>query len=197
MKRLYLETNFVIGRAFEQYTVDPAILTTAQNVGAEIALPAICLLESLQTVQRYRITTKQFGDAIQKKLQELREDQSPTSVKLKISLNSAVLENGILADERDARIQAVVQSLSNARLFEIDHQTATKALLAPIIARGVADNLILYAILDDATTTPASDMAFFTLNVSDFAGAAAVASLQGADIALLKDSQSALMWLRT
>ncbi len=195
MKRLYLETNYIVGRTFDQVTVDPAIPPTAAANGVEVAMPAMCLAEALHTIQYRGEGSKKFGNAVQSKFQELREDQSPTAMKLKTYLNLAVIENGSLIRDREARLPTVLASLIGIRLIELTHQSAIAAVTAPLSPDGPNDNLILYTILDDAKSNPVSDMGFFTRNAKDFGKGAAGTALAAANVTLLSDSSSVISWL--
>jgi hypothetical protein len=75
-------------------------------------------------------------------------------MKLKTYLNLAVIENGSLIRDREARLPTVLASLIGIRLIELTHQSAIAAVTAPLSPDGPNDNLILYTILDDAKPAP-------------------------------------------
>ncbi len=192
MKRLYIETNHIVGLAFEQASHDPAILTTAAARGVEVAMPAVCLAEALKKVQNAGGQMKQFADAMQDTFASLAEDQAPASVRLKGHLMLAVLESGKLRDRRKARSNGVLAGLTGIRLVDFRLSSLIAATSAPLSEGGPIDNLILATIVDDATTNAADgEMAFFTRNVRDFPRAA----LENAGVARLAHSQAALRWL--
>jgi len=179
---LYVETNYIVGQAFSQDPVAATILAEAQKVGAEVCVPSICAQEALATVEMRVKRTNNFSRTIQVKLRELRADHSPTAQAILTLLNQTLIENGRLANERQLRLTAVFQSLSNARFVHVDNQTTSQAVFAPIIVGAATDNLILHAIVADAVAAPASDMGFFTRNTRDFNDPAVIASLTNAGI---------------
>lgn len=196
MKRLYLETNYVVGQAFGQDPLASTIFSEAAKVGAEVCLPSICIQEALTTVQLRRKSANQFERTLQEKVGELRDDQSPTAASLKTSVNTLIVQNGKLRDEREQRIAAVVASLASVRLIELEHGTAMAALTAQITA-GAADNLILHVVSVDAQRAPVTDMGLLTMNTSDFEKPAVLGVLNASGIKLLTTSVDALTWLRT
>jgi hypothetical protein len=195
VKRLYVETNYIVGQAFSQDPLAATISSEATKVGAELCVPSICLQEALATVEMRVKRTNEFSRTLQEKMRELKADRSRTAQTILTLLNQTLLENGRLANERQVRLAEVFRSLSGFRLVHVDNQTTIQAVSAPIIVRGATDNLILYAIVADAVTLPVVDMAFFTLNASDFADAAVTASLTNAGVVPKFNSSHVVAWL--
>ena len=195
MKRLYLETNYIVGQAFAQDPAAATIIAEAAKVGAEICLPSFCVQEALTAIQLRRKSTNQFERTLQQKVEELRDDQSSTAVALKTSINMLIPQNGRLRDERERRITTVVASLASIRLIELEHVTAMAALSTPL-ASGAADNLILHVVSKDAQGHQGSDMALFTMNTRDFAKSTALEALTANNIRLLTTSSEVIEWLR-
>ncbi len=196
MKRLYLETNFIVGQAFSQDLPADSILPIATALGAELCIPSVCAQEALSTVEWRNRSSDKFSGTLKSKLNELRADQSATARRLVILLNQALLENGRLVNERQIRLAAIFQSLLKVRFAHVDPILTHRAVSAPIL-EGAADNLILYAVTFDAATKPLRDMAFFTLNVSDFGATAVVSALAAVNVTLLTDSNDVIIWLNT
>ena len=106
------------------------------------------------------------------------------------------IENGRLVNDRQVRLTAIFKALLKARFAHVDPVLTHQAVSARIMD-GAADNLILHAITNDASAGPASDMAFFTLDVSDFGAAASALTSAAANVRLLADSQTVVAWLKT
>ncbi len=107
MKRLYLETNYIIGQAFSQDSVAAKILTEAATVGAEVCIPCVCAQEALATVEQRTKQANDFSSALQGKMRDLRTDGSPTAQRILVLLNQVLVENGRLTNERQLRLVAV------------------------------------------------------------------------------------------
>ncbi len=195
MKRLYLETNYIVGQAFSQDSVAATILMEAANVGAEVCLPSICAQEALATVELRTKRANDFSRTLQGKMRELRSDQSPTAQQILALLNQALVQNGRLANERQVRLTAVFQSLANVRFVNVDTHTTSQAVSAPLIVDGATDNLILHAVVADAIQAPLADMAFFTRNTNDFDEPAVLARLASADVKPIFGATHAVAWL--
>jgi hypothetical protein len=197
VKRLYVETNYIVGQAFSQDLVAATILAEAAKIGTEVCVPSICAQEALATVEMRVKQTNEFSRTLQGKMRELRADQSATAQTILALLNQTLIENGRLANERQLRLTAVFQSLANVRFVHVNHQITNQAVSAPIIVRGATDNLILHAVISDAASSPVSDMTFFTCNTSDFADAAVTASLTNVNVVPLFNSSHVVAWLNT
>jgi hypothetical protein len=111
----------------------PRIFAEAAAVDAELCLPSICIQEALATVSVRRKSTDAFGKSLQQKVEELRDDRSVTAIKLKVLISDALIENGRLRDEREARLKEVLLSLAPVRLVELDHAMTAMAISAPLV----------------------------------------------------------------
>ena len=195
MKRLYLETNYIVGQAFSQDSVAATILTEAANVCAEVCIPSVCAQEALATVELRTKRANDFSRTLQEKMRELRSDQSSTAKRILALLNQALIENGRLANERQVRLAAVFQSLAGVRFINVDTHTTNQAVSAPLIVDGATDNLILHAVIAHAIQAPLADMAFFTRNTSDFNESAVLARLASAGVTMIFGAAHAVAWL--
>jgi hypothetical protein len=196
VKRLYLETNYIVGQAFEQDPIASTIFAEAARADAELCLPSICIQEALTTVQLRRKSANKLKSTLQQQIEGLRDDRSATAAAVKTSINTLIVQNGRLHDERDLRIASVVASLAFARFIELEHGTAMAALTVQITA-GAADNLILHVVCQDAQRRPVTSMALLTMNTRDFAKPAVVEALAASGIILLPSSSDAIAWLQT
>lgn len=197
MKRLYLETNYLVGQAFSQDPLGATILHEAASFGAEVCLPSICVQEALATVEVRAKQTSEFSRTLQGKMRDLRSDQSATAQVILSLLNQVLIENGRLANERQLRLASVFNAVSNVHFVHIDSQVTSQAVTSPIIVDGATDNLILHAVVMDAMQSPADDMAFFTYNSRDFGESAVVAALTEVKVVPMFSSGHVIAWLKT
>ncbi len=195
MKRLYLETNYIVGQAFSQDPPAAMIISESAKVKAQICLPSICVQEALATVENQAKRTNEFDNVLRAKTNELRADQSATAKDMLAQLNQLTVDNGRLANERQLKLQSVLQSLSAAQYIHVDAATTNQAVAHPLIPRAATDNLILHAVIEDAARNPATDMAFYTLNTKDFDDQAVAHALAKVGVIPIFSAAHVAAWL--
>jgi hypothetical protein len=197
VKRLYLETNYLIGQAFEQDPDAARILPTAVAIGAEICLPFNCVQEAVSAIERNNTRGRDELDrALHAEIGKLRTDQSATAQALVASLNQAKIENARLLNDRQNRFVNTVATLTDVRFPQMTLPGVLRAVQNPIID-AAADNLILAVVIDDAAQHVGDDMVFFTRNTRDFDTQACRAALAAAGVDLKTSAAAVLAWLNT
>lgn len=169
MKRLYVESNFVLELAFaqEQSTYCEELLEAAEHSQIELVVPAFCLAEPLETlVRRHRDRTNLY-DRLLGEIKQLRRNAAYADALTEAERVTDLL--GASADDDDRRLEE-----SYLRVVE----TAAVIVLTPDVVRSsfdlrrefalpAQDATILASIVDHLGRNP-SPAAFVTRNTKDF-----------------------------
>jgi hypothetical protein len=195
---LYLETNYVIG-CVEGRIID--FLSSCEREGPRptLAMPSLCILESLSVLERRRKETARFVDALSLRIGEVRRDRSSSHAP-ELLANLEQARTGVLGqhNECEARLKAVISELcTRAELVETGPAVIRDALDSPLIEKEPTDNLILHAILDHARRSSVRDKGFFSENTRDFGTAEVKATLRSVGVRYLARPEDVVGWLRS
>jgi hypothetical protein len=78
MMRLYLETNYLVGQAFNQDPQAAQIVGKAARVGAALAVSFNCIQEALRTLEAHTSKRHKCADVLKQEIAQVRTDQSGT-----------------------------------------------------------------------------------------------------------------------
>ena len=168
---LYLETNFILAMAKGQNGLADNILQKpAENL--TIALPSICLMESLVAWENQQKRSKSFTQAVRIEISEAKRNvRSEDARSIVEFLDRSVVTYENLLVELDNRFEDVLEMLKNrVELIEpkIEHLqlTFTKPWLFEKSER--RDDFILQCILGHASFNSDKTKAFFSENSKQF-----------------------------
>jgi len=188
---LYLETNFLVGRATGRDRLEWA---RPGLPPIRAAIPGVCFLEAFGWMEGEKKRRKAFGRALTEQLVQLRRDlTSPSAATLSVILDTAIAQNLALLDEINERLFAAVARVSSAAEILAVTAAVLEASRRTILIDESTDNLIAHNILDHARST-AGPKAFFSENHRDFGGAAVQSGLRSAGVTYLRDPDRLFEW---
>ena len=173
MKRLYLETNFVVGAATGQ---DPEWqrLVAVPPTDLQICLPDICLMEAFGTVEWKAARLRELGRGLATQARELRRSALAISSRTAADLDQSKIDLGLIADSWLTGMAAIVSQLEVRVSWISTNAAARAASVSKPLIDDLTDNLILHCVLDHAGINGGVAAGFLTANAGDFFGDAAV-----------------------
>lgn len=135
-----------------------------------IAIPGICLMEALSSLEDEVKRRNQFENELKLQISQLRRDlTSHYSQSLLSHLRQALVENrGLFNDIQTRLLQAFAQIYKSAEILSLSNTTLQNSLDCLLISEEPTDNLILHCILEDACLHAATDKVFLSSNTKDF-----------------------------
>ncbi len=171
---LYLETNFILGAAFDQEKKADALLQVP-STDLQIVLPSVCIMEAWSNFESRRKGRGTLKRTLDEQVTSLKS--YPTSLPAKAltkHLQQALTENAALLNDVEKRLRDVLSKLSGlqpgfaaASLLPLTLETFQKSLPAGP-TKDPTDNLILAMILAHANEHPADEKVFLSENFTDF-----------------------------
>jgi hypothetical protein len=173
---LYLETNFLLSLALKQDPEASAILEeAARDKSLGLAIPQVCIMEAVATVERRVEERTTFHRRIQSEIKQLERSKTVAVARqLLDELNQALITN----EEYTNRIlydfqEAVDQLASVGQLFPLGMDALNRSFVDLLIKTKrerliVPDNLIICSILENAMAYPSETKAFLSGNTKDF-----------------------------
>ena len=193
---LYVETNYLMGVATGRY--DVAHLAGVTSASKRIAIPHSCFMEALAAVEVVMARRKRLSRLLKVRSEKLRtEIFLPRATSAVARLEDARLENDLVGhDVRQRLLSGIEQIIVDAERVVEGDDVLLAAMREAVIGQPT-DNLVLHAIVRDATSRPGVKLAFFTENKRDFTSTElAREMLRGAGVVLHSHHDSAVAWLR-
>jgi hypothetical protein len=194
VKRLYLETTYLAGRMLGQDDVSAGILSAALAAGATVAIPQVCVMESMALLQNERRRRNELNDRLNHEISKVQRDQSASAREITSAFEEGKLKNDALLNEIQTRLEDALDDLQSFQLIDVDAALIKASLALPLI-RHMPDNLILHAVANDARQYTTDTCAFFTRNANDFDASDVRDFLSSASVELLLSSDATLEWL--
>ena len=168
---LYLETNFILAMAKGQNGFANNILQNSTE-DLTIALPSICLMESLVAWENQQKRSQSFIQAAQIEINESQRNISSEEARSVTDfLQQSLISYEDLLFELDNRFDNVLETLKNrVELIEPKIENLQLTLREPSLSKKSErrDDFILQCILDHASSNPDKTQAFFSENSKQF-----------------------------
>lgn len=168
---LYLETNFILAMAKGQNGFANNIL---QNLTEDltIAMPSICLMESLVAWENQQKRSKSFTQAVRIEISEAKRNVRSEDARSVVEFleRSVVTYENVLV-ELDNRFENALETLNNrVELIEPKIKNLLSTLRQPSLNKKSErrDDFILQCILDHASSNQDKTKAFFSENSKQF-----------------------------
>ena len=168
---LYLETNFILAMAKGQNGLADNILQKpAENL--TIAIPSICLMESLVAWENQQKRNRSFIQAAQIEINEAQRNISSEEARSVTDfLQQSLISYENLLFELENRFDNVLETLNNrVELIEPKIKNLQSTLREPSLNKKSErrDDFILQCILDHASSNLEKTKAFFSENSKQF-----------------------------
>lgn len=193
MRRIYLETNFLMSASTGRTPEADELLSLPENV--ELAIPIVCFMELHKTFSYMRASELRFTEPFPKKIEKIGQDPNPRLREFTGALAAADAALFAYIDESARAMPDVVQRTAmRANLItssrEVLSRTGKRYLSDP------TDDMIAGSVIEHAHKNPVSEMAFFSED-GDFAKPSLVDAMRGVNVGRLDDISSCLAWCRT
>lgn len=168
---LYLETNFILAMAKGQNGLADNILQNPTE-DLTIAIPSICLMESLVAWENQQKRSKSFIQSVRIEVNEAKRNVRSEDARSVVEfLDRSVVTYENLLVELDNRFEDVLEILKNrVELIEPKIENLQSTLREPSLSKKSErrDDFILQCILDHASSNPDKTKAFFSENSKQF-----------------------------
>ena len=194
---LYVETNFLMsiatGRDFQAN-----ILLENTTALVQIAIPSICCMEALSSLEDELKRRNRFMDELKKQISQLRRDVTSSHAQSLLShLEQSLIENeGLLNDIENRLFQALNHLNTKAEIIPLNGDMLQESLDTRFINKDPTDNLILHCILNHARLHTTDRKVFLSANVKEFNLPEVQAALRDAGVdRYFSRTQDFLGWL--
>lgn len=197
---LYLETNFILAMAKGRNgSMEDILQTSTENV--TIAVPSICLMESLVAWEKEQKRSKSFTQAVQIEISEAKRNVSSEDARSVVAfLDRSVIIYDNLLVELDNRFKNVFETLKNrAELIHPKIENLQSTLNEPRLTQKSErrDDFILQCILDHASSNQDKTKAFFSENSKQFGQSAVRDVLREKGISYFSNRSNLQGWLQS
>lgn len=199
MPILYVETNFLMSIALGR-DAEAGNLLLNPPASLEIAIPEVCCMESLSTLEGEQKRRFRFSNELRQQISQLRRDLTSIYASSLLSyLDMSVEENEYLFDEIKNRLFRALESIAaNATTIPLTPEVLRDTLSNSLIFEEQTDNLILQTILSHARTKQTEVKILLTGNMKDFTQPTVKEALQNAGINLyFRKTSSFIGWLES
>jgi hypothetical protein len=197
---LYLETNFILAMAKGQNGLaDNIWQKPAENL--TIAIPSICLMESLVAWENQQKRSKSFTQAVRIEINEAKRNvRSENARSIVEFLDRSVVTYENLLAELDNRFENVLEMLKNrVELIEPKIENLQLTLTQPWLLEKSErrDDFILQCILDHGSSNQDKTKAFFSENSKQFGQPVVRNALRERGIRYFNNMENLEGWLQS
>jgi predicted nucleic acid-binding protein len=167
---IYLETNWIVGAVMGQDYRAGELLSSSESE-VHLAVPAVCVMETISAFDRKRIERNQLKDELDRQLSQLqRSTNVQAAQRLATELTRADLTNAELLSELFQRLDETLLRIANrAQLIPVSAEIIQHQVqLSRETELDRADALILASILAHSKSESIARKAFLTGNFKDF-----------------------------
>lgn len=185
MPILYVETNFLMSIALGRDAEAGNLLGNPPG-SVEIAIPEVCCMESLSTLEDEQKRRFRFSNELRQQISQLRRDLTSIYARSLLSyLDMSVEENEYLLDEIKNRLFLALENIAaNATTIPLSPEIIRATLGNSLMLEEPTDNLICQTILSHARSRPTEVKILLTGNIKDFTKPTVKEALQNAGINL-------------